>query len=88
MSFDEYGEPIKKKQPKEGFKEGIPVVQKPDPIPDPIPESVAKADVSPRTTREAKDYATIYEEEDYGKKEPERETVVFTDPDTEYTTPI
>ena len=87
MSFDEYGEPIKKKQPKEGFKEGIPVVQKPDPLPDPIPESVAKADVSPRTTREAKDYATIYEEEDYGKKEPERETVVFTDPDTEYTTP-
>ena len=87
MSFDEYGEPIKKNQPKEGFKEGIPIVQKPDPIPDPIPESVAKADVSPRTTREAKDYATIYEEEDYGKKEPERETVVFTDPDTEYTTP-
>ena len=87
MSFDEYGEPIKKKQPKEGFEEGIPVIQEPDPMPDVMAESVAKADTSPRSTRNVKDYATIYKEDEYEQRAPETKSVTFPSIDDEYRLP-
>ena len=87
MSFDEYGAPIKKKRPISGYEEGIPVVQEPDPMPDVMAESVAKADTSPRSTRNVKDYATIYKADEYQQKAPKKEYVEFTDikPSEDYT---